>query len=437
MLGNWHRALFIIVIVLPFLAQGVPFPGGIPLFLPFALLLLPATVLLRISDKGVSSLIIGDSIFMAIGAVILLTYAYGIVLSVEFPGANLVREAANGVVAMMIVFTVANTGWTAPDCNKLVHALAWSMLAIGVFVGTLGAWKLWLFVSSGQMLDFVIVTSSKDYPWGTSLHSDYNFYALTILAAILSAMFLSTGRRPVIQCMLALLIAGLIVVGFLAGSRRFWLVAPVIIALQGMWMIVRSGVRPNLALFSALLFLLIGVPLAVVIFAGDGLGDLMTAGWDLQYRLNTLLDSSAGFGMGARFELWYFAIDRLAGAAPWTGSGFDYMSRFSCEFADCSGGGYPHMPILSAYLYGGWVAAIAAFALYVYITIAGFRLLAHRVEVAWLLFPMVATFFFAAISANGPSSIRSHILLGALCVAFLRAERAGIEADSRRETTIA
>jgi hypothetical protein len=188
-------------------------------------------------------------------------------------------------------------------------------------------------------------------------------------------------------------------------------------------MISRSGIRSNWALFGTLFFFLIGVPLVIVVAAGDDLRGLMTAGWDLQYRLSTLLDPSIGFGMGSRFELWYFATDQLTGVAPWVGSGFDYMSRFSCEFGDCSGGGYPHMPILSAYLYGGWIAAIAASALYAYITIAGFRLLAHEPAVGWLVFPMMAAFFFAAISANGPYSIRSHILIGALCVAFLRAEK--------------
>jgi hypothetical protein len=423
MLGNWYRTLLIIVIVMPFLAQGIPFPAGIPLFLPFAILLLPATLLLRISDNGASGLIVGDSVFMVISAVTLLTYVYGIVLTIELPGRSALKEVVNGIVAMTIVFAVANSGWTKVDRSKLVIATAWAMLAIGVFVGAIGAWKFWLFVSRREMLDFVVEASSKGYPWGTSLHSDYNFFALTILAAILSAMFLSMGRRPLIQATLALTVAGLIVVGFLAGSRRFWLVAPLFIVLQGIWMLSRGGIRANLTLFGTLSFFLIGVPLVIVVFAGDNLRDLMTAGWDLQYRLSTLFDSSIGFGMGSRIELWYFATDRLAGVAPWVGSGFDYMSRFSCEFGDCSGGGYPHMPILSAYLYGGWIAAIAAFALYAYITLAGFRLLVHGPAVAWLVFPMMAAFFFAAISANGPYSIRSHIMLGALCVAFLRAEK--------------
>ena len=55
MLSSWHRALLLIVVVLPFLGQSVPYPGGIPLFLPFAALLLPATVLLRLAARGAAS----------------------------------------------------------------------------------------------------------------------------------------------------------------------------------------------------------------------------------------------------------------------------------------------------------------------------------------------------------------------------------------------
>ena len=283
------------------------------------------------------------------------------------------------------------------------------------------------------------MASSKDYPWGTSLHSDYNFYALTILAAILSAMFLSAGRRPAVQSILALLIVGLIVVGFLAGSRRFWIVAPVIILLQVLWMISVSGIRAHRAMFSTLLIVVFGLPLALLFSSDASVSRVMTSsweavqsGWNLQYRLMTILDSGSGFGMGDRFEMWDFAIERLAGSASWTGSGFDYMNRFSCEFGDCGGGGYPHMPLLSAYLFGGWFAAIAALSIYAYTTVASYRLFAHGRTVAWLFFPLLATLLFAAISANGPFSIRSHIILGALCVAFLRVTKADDDSADRQ-----
>ena len=151
--------------------------------------------------------------------------------------------------------------------------------------------------------------------------------------------------------------------------------------------------------------------------------ELISTGWDIQYRLNTLLDAGSGFGLRDRFELWFLATDRLTGLTPWIGSGFDYMRWFSCEFGDCSGDGYPHMPILSAYLYGGIVAGAAALAVYVYMMIAGIRLMSHGNAMAWLVFPMTAAFLFAAISANGPFSIRAHVVLGALCVGFLYAEK--------------
>lgn len=423
MLSDVHRMVFVLVITLPFLGQSIPYPGGIPLFLPVAVLLLPATVLLRIAGRGVSSVVVSDGLFMAISALVLLTYVYGIILSADFPGEELFRDVFTGIVAMAIVFTVGNSEWSRETRNRLVLTLAWTFLAIGAFVGAIGAYKFWLFVSRGETLGYILAASSKGYPWGTSLVSDYNFYALTILTAILSALYLCKGRTAGLQVALALTVAALIVVGFLAGSRRFWVVAPLFILMQLVWMMSKSGARAYLPLLAVISILLVGTPLAISAAADEGLVDLITTGWDLQYRLRTLVDTDAGFGLRDRFELWYVAADRLTGVTPWVGSGFDYMRWFSCEFGDCGGDGYPHMPILSAYLYGGIVAGAAALAVYLYMTIAGIRLMSQGSAVAWLIFPMMAAFVFAGISANGPFSIRSQVVLGALCVGFLYAER--------------
>jgi hypothetical protein len=422
-LDKWHQALLIIVLALPFLGQGIPYPGGVPLFLPFAALLLPATVLLRIAQRGRSGLILGDSDFMVICGVILLSYVYGIILSADYPGIPLLRDLITGIVAMIVVFTVCNADWTKSDRVALVNALAWTLFLIGVFVGAMGALKFGLFVMRGQMLDFVAAASSGPYPWGTSLVSDYNFYALTVLVAILAAMFLAANYKFSGQVFIAVIIVGLFVVGFLAGSRRFWLAAPIFIAIQSLWMISGNGLRRCMPLFSTFLFLLVIGPFMILLVGDVDPEQMMTSGWNLQYRLSTFLDATTGFGLSSRFDLWSAATERLTGATPWVGSGFDYMRWFSCEFGDCSGNGYPHMPLLSAYLYGGVVAAIAVAALYVYTIIAGLRLVLHGGVLGWLLFPMLAALVFAAISSNGPLSIRTHVLLGAFCVGLLYAER--------------
>lgn len=422
-LDKWLKALLIIVLALPFLGQGIPYPGGVTLFVPFAALLLPATVLLRIAQRGRSALIIGDPAFMVICGVVLLSYAYGIILSSDYPGFTLLRDSITGVVAMMVVFTVCNSDWDRAERESLVKSFAWALLSIGIFVGALGALKFWLFVTQGQMIGFVAAASSGPYPWGTSLVSDYNFYALTILVAILAAMFLAIDRDPLGQVMLALTVVALIAVGFLAGSRRFWLTAPLFIVFQVGWMISSKGLRQSFPLIATFGALLLAVPLSILMVFGNQLTELMTAGWNLQYRLSTFLDSNAGFGLGTRFELWSSATDRLAGGAPWVGSGFDYMRWFSCEFGDCSGAGYPHMPLLSAFLYGGIVSAVFVIAIYLYTTLAGLRLMTYGPVLGWLFLPLMAALLFAAISANGPLSIRTHILLGALCVGLLFAER--------------
>jgi hypothetical protein len=425
-LDTWLRGLLIIVLALPFLGQGIPYPGGVSLFVPFAALLLPATVLLRIAQRGRSALVIGDPAFMVICGAVLLSYAYGIILSFDYPGFTLLRDSITGIVAMMVVFTVCNSDWNRADRESLVKTFAWTLLSIGVFVGAIGALKFWLYVTQGQMIGFVAAASSGPYPWGTSLVSDYNFYAYTILASILAAMFLALDRQPLGQVIIALTVIALIAVGFLAGSRRFWVTAPLFIAFQLVWMISSNGLRRCLPLAATFGALLLALPLVIIVVFGDQLTQLMTAGWNLQYRLSSFLDSSTGFGLGTRLELWSSAADRLTGAAPWVGSGFDYMRWFSCEFGDCSGAGYPHMPLLSAFLYGGIVSAVFVIAIYLYTTVAGFRLMSFGPVLGWLVFPLMAALLFAAISANGPLSIRTHILLGALCVGLLFAEKRNI-----------
>ena len=426
MLSSSHRALFVIVLVLPFLGQGIPYPGGVPLFLPFAMLLLPATLLLAVADRGVSGLQLGDATFNLICILIVISYVYGIVLSTDFPGVYLFRETTTGLVAIAVAFTVANSDWDERQRRQLVRVVAWVLLLIGAFVAIIGAWKFYLFVTRGEVLGFILAASSGGYPWGTSLVSDYNFYALTILAAILSALYLADGRPAVVQIALALLVAGLIVVGFLAGSRRFWVAAPLFVIAQLAWMMHRSGARRLLPLSATFLAVLLAVPVVLGRFTDASLADVMTSGWDLQLRLRTLLDAESG--LGSRFELWQSAAHRLSGATPWVGSGFDYMRWFSCEFGDCSGAGYPHMPVLSAYLYGGVIAAALTLALYIYTVVAGLRLAADGSAGAWLIFPLLATFVFAAISSNGPFSIRAHVLLGALCVGLWHVERSRYQA---------
>jgi len=205
---------------------------------------------------------------------------------------------------------------------------------------------------------------------------------------------------------------------------------------QTVWMLSRYEIRRYSAALSVLLLCLIGLPVVFYVVAGDVVKLVFIEAWNFQYRFLSIFDifsRDVGFGTGSRFEIWAFAINRLDGVAAWFGSGFDYMNRIGCEFSVCGAAGTPHMPILAAFLYGGVIAAVAACAVYVYVTLAGWRLLDYNFEFAWLFFPLLATLLFGAISGNGPLSIRSYIILGAACVGFLRAIH--VELGSRRGST--
>lgn len=419
MLGSWYRALIIAVIVLPFLVQAFPTPGAVPLFVPVALLFLPATLLLRLADRGIPGLVLGDPRFMTIISITVLTYVYGIVLSVDLQYEFLFREVMNGVVAMMVVFAVANSDWTREECGRLIKTTAWALVWIGAIVSCLGAYKLWLFLTSARQLDFIVAASGAEYPWGTSLVTDYNFYALTVLVAILSALYLTTHVRPLTKCGLMLLITFMFAVGTAAGSRRFWVAAPVFLFAQILWMIAKNGFRQHSFVLVGLVALLIGIPATLWAIAPNVFETVFTQAWDLQYRFRTLFASDLGYEYGSRTDVIEFGIQRLEGFVAWFGNGFDYLNRFSCEFAICGGTGYPHMPLISAFLYGGVIAAVAALCVYVYITVASFRLLYRESDFGWLFYPLTVAFLFGAISGNGPLSIRSYIIFGAVCVGLL------------------
>ena len=174
MIGAWHKGLFVLVIILPFLGQAYPIPGAIPLFLPISLMLAPITLLIRVADRGVPGVVVGDIRFLTVLVVTVLTYLYGIVLSTEMYYEFLLREIGNGIIAVMIVFSIANSGWSAAEMARLIKTAAIVMLLIGIFVSVVGAYKFWLFVSAGEQLAFIVSASGSEYPWGTSLVTDYN-----------------------------------------------------------------------------------------------------------------------------------------------------------------------------------------------------------------------------------------------------------------------
>ena len=211
---------------------------------------------------------------------------------------------------------------------------------------------------------------------GASLTADYNMYALTMTAGGLAALsWLLSARSLPAKLLASGLLLSLLAAGFLSGSRRFWVVAPLMFALLVVSGIRREGSKRALGGVTVLLACLAALVALLYWFVPIDWAKLANTGWDLQYRLATLLDSGQSGGLEARFSRWQFATHMLTDYRVWIGSGFDYLAVYSCHFDDCVVAGYPHNPVISAWLYAGVAGALSVLALLGYFLYCGLQLL--------------------------------------------------------------
>lgn len=277
------------------------------------------------------------------------------------------------------------------------------LMAIGCAVSLLGIYKLYLF-SQGVMLDWVGDAAGNQYPWGTSLVSDYNFYSSTALIGMLAAMWLALndvtklrrafGWGVVLVCLAA---------GFFAGSRRFWVLAPLAslsVALISKRM-ARGAAHSGRAII--LLSIFVVAVFCLVFFAlNDETG---VFGADIFHRLESLNDQSS---FSDRTDRWQFALDYLDGGILLLGDGFKYLYVYSQRFTGGEVLDYPHNPILSAAMYGGVIGFVFASLFYLFAMIVAIKLILHGQSENRLLGVMIiAQFFFVIISANSLFSISS------------------------------
>ena len=96
----------------------------------------------------------------------------------------------------------------------------------------LGLAKLFL-LERGIVLKILQWFYPVEYPWGSSLKRDYNFFALSILIGMLALTEIwFRSERPLERHLLSALLGAMAVAGAYAGSRRFWLVAPLVLGAQ-------------------------------------------------------------------------------------------------------------------------------------------------------------------------------------------------------------
>lgn len=405
-------SLIVLVVALPFFNQA--FPHGIPVFMGTVALMLMVGVVVPGIRFGLGEIATGPLPFLLVVALVMASYIYGLLIEKGPEPGVVARELANGIAAIGLVFVAYNAHWSREDVERVTRNVCKAIVLFAGVAAVTGLYKLYR-LTQGQLVSW-IASEGRNYPWGTSLVADYNFYALTMLVAMLAVIVLVCCREQRHQLLYALLFLLFLGVGALAGSRRFWVAAPLFVILQLLW--ARRSNDDNRAALAGFartvaVILVVSAGLALLLFP-EKVSNYVALAWTFEERFSSVLNP--GQGLTARASRWSFALQNLGGSVPWSGAGFHYMTSFGCEFLNCAGTGYPHMPLLSAFLFAGIFGLSAALLMYVTIIGSAAGLLRYHSVASGLIVPLVATLLFSSISGNGPLASRGFLVIGSLVV---------------------
>ena len=259
-------------------------------------------------------------------------------------------------------------------------------------------------------------------PWGSSLINDYNFFSLSILIGLI---FLS-GRfeHYNVKIIFIIIFSVLFWSGWLAGSRRFLVLAPLTgLFLTFIFFRTRSKLRSrhvpekrkNFDLSNDVIFVLFSIIFiftisAIILFTDENLSRTMTS------RISTFFIDDTMMGFAPRVERWQFAILMFAENPTFFGTGFNYRELFGCEFEGCKSYDYPHNPILSAILYGGVLASMLTIMLLFHALALSVRAISFFPELQSLGVAMLVIIFYCMISGDTFFRCRYFLLSISFCM---------------------
>lgn len=411
----------VLAVLLAFVGQA--FPYGLPLFLATAFLGLVLSLLCQSWAAGLDAVELPLDGFGLTVLFALMCFLYGVLLTTR-TDQSLLAETANAIGTLALYTAVVNAWRSTAMRERLASWILRLLVICMTVIGIVGAYKFFLLLN-GRQLAFVASQSSGPYPWGTSLVQDYNMFALVILAGMLAACAEAVGARSAWWRLVsgaAFLL--LCIVGLFAGSRRFWIVAPLAVPAV-LWATARRTGAAGILRATAATGLIAAVGFCALVFGYHGrlsLMHLMTGGLNLESRLNTLVDPQGGLGLSSRVAHWRLAYQLLDGPWFWTGGGFDYLHIFACRFGNCAVIDYPHNLLLSALLYAGIAGGLSLAALMVCMVVAAGRLLATTSSLNVYGIVLLAHLPFVAISSNAVFSVKSFLTTGLMCALLTRQE---------------
>ena len=394
------------------------FPYGIPLSLP---LLLAYSILFLITKK----LAIPNKKELILLFLCIIFYLFGVMRS-EIIYNVVKRDIVNIVVLTLFTLIIAKANiFTMKNFWRLFHRKNAFFIPI---ISLISLYKYHLLLN-GVKLDFVI-NKYGEYPWGTSLVTDYNMFCLAMYTGLISIAYNFLGSKSFISKLLYSLSAFPILISIIfAGSRRGW----VILIISFIYLIYESlifirGVTVNLLikhkikqsyfsiLFFVSLFLIILIYLVIPeitkIITDNNSYELTK----LLFRLSTitgenqsLLDSFSD----SRTDYWEYAYELIMEydiTGLFFGEGFDYLSLYSSYLGEEV---YPHNPIISAFHYSGVIGSIL---LMITLILPLFMILSkhkkqNELNTLMLSFMYMLTFVFMFTSGNSIFSVKPLSIL--------------------------
>lgn len=328
---------------------------------------------------------------------------------------------------IFLILCCANIYSTRISLLKNLENVFSHLAVMVICVISLFSYLKYLIWKDDHVINFLMNNQPLElYPIGTALVGDVNFFSLTLL--ICSFLSFSLWRRSsafstnILWMFIFIL---LLVIGFLAGSKRFFLVSMIFMPI--LFLMIRKF-DPNLIFRKAssiLIACLIIFGIGYLTKSFTNISDYFRVLFELTptkepwfsfsfaNTYSTLANANQSFGFAPRIERWSYGLDLINFQTIFFGEGFHYIDSYSCKFGNCSSLDYPHAPILSAVLYGGIFGLISFLILELFLIFISIKLLLFsKTYFEWGMVTL-STIIFTSISGN---SLLSMPILGTVTV---------------------
>lgn len=410
-------------LALPLVVQTFPYLGWIF----FACIPSLFFMIYLISKKDCNYKLFTNSSSIVIFLLIIIFF-YGMLLDVKSVSNAVIKDLVRGaafLLATVFLLQLKNVG-ELDVLKKIVETSRIIILISGVIGAGFGLLKYW-FAQFGYEINF-FYNSIGEYPWGTSLVTDYNFYSLSLLIALLISLqfwrqSVSTKKSLIYSCIAGVLLSA----GVLSGSRRY-LIFVVFLLLILFLYILFKGLEPIKRLRWKELFAAIFVTLSLIFgviyitnYVIQSSGSRFSA---LDARLEARVErlvAEPTMAVYPRVDRWAYALQLIKPSELLSGSGFSYRQEFGCKFDACKGDDYPHAPILSALLYGGVLGFLIVAGAFFCALQTVRRILSSHGNYLDIALGLTATILFVSISGDSLFSVPvffSMLLISRCVVGF-------------------